>query len=210
MTQAGPFDLVPGIHCAGHIVLIGRKHGNGNHMNMMYRPSSKCVLFLVLLMLPSVQSASATNGIEPIGVSMEARMRGGADVAVGDSALSQIDNPATLSLQPRDVMTFDFAGQVIFPNCEWTGPIDKYKRRDNRHRFLDQLFDRKRDPLELTNLIDKPNYAKVQNQLKEHFNDFKSRVPATGKMELINETKINKGFCSFGLIYKTFQLSFYS
>jgi arylsulfatase A-like enzyme len=73
------------------------------------------------------------------------------------------------------------------------GPIDKYKRRDNRHRFPDQLFDREKDPNETTNLIDQTNYAKVQSQLKEHFNDFKSRVPATGKMELINETKINKG-----------------
>jgi len=62
------------------------------------------------------------------------------------------------------------------------------KARDFRS-FGDMLFDRKRDPNETTNLIDKPNYAKVQNQLKEHFNDFTSRVLATGKMELINVTR---------------------
>ncbi len=72
------------------------------------------------------------------------------------------------------------------------GPITKYKRRDNRQRFPDQLFDREKDPLELTNLIDDPKYNKVQNQLKEHFNDFTSRIPATGKMELINKTGKNK------------------
>ena len=50
-------------------------------------------------------------------------------------------------------------------------------------------FDRKIDPNETTNLIDKPNYAKVQNQLKEHLNDFTSRVPAIGKTALINGTR---------------------
>jgi uncharacterized sulfatase len=69
------------------------------------------------------------------------------------------------------------------------GSIDKYKRRDNRQRFGDQLFDREKDPLELTNLIDDPKYNKVQKQLREHFNDFTSRVSSTGKMALINETR---------------------
>ena len=41
--------------------------------------------------------ALATDGLEPIGVGMRANARGGADVAVGDSALSQIDNPASLA-----------------------------------------------------------------------------------------------------------------
>jgi hypothetical protein len=67
------------------------------------------------------------------------------------------------------------------------GPIDKYKRRDNRQRFPNQLFDREEDPLELTNLINNPSYAKVRNQLKEHFNDFTSRISDAGKMALIKK-----------------------
>jgi long-chain fatty acid transport protein len=68
--------------------------------------------------------SSATDGIEPIDVSMQARARGGADVAVGDSALSQVDNPASLALRPRDLKQFDFSGQLIFPQVHWSGPID--------------------------------------------------------------------------------------
>ncbi|MDT8301014.1 MAG: sulfatase-like hydrolase/transferase, partial [Sedimentisphaerales bacterium] len=67
------------------------------------------------------------------------------------------------------------------------GPIDKYKRRDNRDRFPNQLFDREKDPLELTNLIDDPKYNKVQKLLREHFDDFASHVPAAGKMALIKK-----------------------
>jgi hypothetical protein len=72
------------------------------------------------------------------------------------------------------------------------GPIDKYKRRDNRQRFPDQLFDREKDPLELTNLIDELKYNEVQKRLREYLYDFISRVPATGKMELINKIGKNK------------------
>jgi long-chain fatty acid transport protein len=41
---------------------------------------------------------------------------------VGDSALSQFENPASLTLS--DTCRFDFAGQLIFPRVKWTGPID--------------------------------------------------------------------------------------
>jgi long-chain fatty acid transport protein len=68
--------------------------------------------------------ASGTDGIEPIGVSVQAQARGGADVAVGDSALSQFDNPATLSLWPRDRYRFDFAGEVLIPRYHWEGRVD--------------------------------------------------------------------------------------
>jgi len=76
------------------------------------------------IILAYASLASGTDGIEPIGVSTQSRSRGGADVAVGDSALSQIDNPATLTLRPRDANTFDLAGQLIFPIVHWSGPID--------------------------------------------------------------------------------------
>jgi long-subunit fatty acid transport protein len=47
-----------------------------------------------------------------------------ADVAVGDSALSQIDNPASLSLSPRDGCRLDLSGQFIFADVHWSGPVD--------------------------------------------------------------------------------------
>jgi long-chain fatty acid transport protein len=56
------------------------------------------------------------------GVSFKARARGGVDVAVGDSPLSQIANPASLSLRLRDRLEFDFAGQIVFPRVKWEGP----------------------------------------------------------------------------------------
>jgi long-subunit fatty acid transport protein len=68
--------------------------------------------------------AMATDGLEPIGVSMESRARGGADVAVGDSALSQIDNPASLALSPRDACQFDFAAKLGILDIRWETPID--------------------------------------------------------------------------------------
>jgi len=45
-------------------------------------------------------------------------------VAVGDSTLSQIDNPASLALRPRSSRGLDFAGQFATPFVEWSGPID--------------------------------------------------------------------------------------
>ena len=69
------------------------------------------------------------------------------------------------------------------------GPIPKYKIRDNRERFNDQLFDREKKPYEIHNVIDKSEYAKVQKQLREYFKDFTSKVPATGKNEIIKRTQ---------------------
>lgn len=43
-------------------------------------------------------------------------------MAVGDSALSQIDNPATLSLQ--EAWRFDVSSQLSMPELNWSGPID--------------------------------------------------------------------------------------
>ena len=69
------------------------------------------------------------------------------------------------------------------------GPIPKYKIRDNRERFNDQLFDHEKKPYEIHNVIDKSEYAKVQKQLREYFKDFTSKVPATGKNEIIKRTQ---------------------
>ncbi len=69
----------------------------------------------------------ASNGVELTGISLQARARGGADVAVGDSALSQIDNPATLSLTSHGRSRFDFAGQLVFPEVSWNNPFGSYQ-----------------------------------------------------------------------------------
>jgi len=75
-------------------------------------------VLLLLGLLPG--TTLGTNGVEPIDTSLQARLRGGADVAVGDSALSQINNPASLSL--HDVPRLDFSGQFCFPTSRWEGP----------------------------------------------------------------------------------------
>ncbi len=68
-------------------------------------------------------TALASNGVELTGISFPARARGGADVAVGDTALAQIDNPATLALTPGNRPRFDFAGQLVFPDVSWRTPL---------------------------------------------------------------------------------------
>lgn len=71
----------------------------------------------------------ASDGFEPIGVSMQATARGGADVAVGDTALSQVDNPATLALQPRDGLKFDLGNEIAFVRNVWHGPFEASSSR---------------------------------------------------------------------------------
>ncbi len=75
---------------------------------------------LLLCMLSSV--VLATDGLFPLGISTQSQARGGADVAVGDSAVSQVDNPATLSLWPRNRTRFDLAGEVGILPGHWRGP----------------------------------------------------------------------------------------
>lgn len=77
---------------------------------------------LALAAFPAV--AMASDGFEPIGVSMQATARGGADVAVGDTAISQIDNPASLSLRPRHALKLDVANENAFVSNEWNGPLE--------------------------------------------------------------------------------------
>ncbi|NLX12609.1 MAG: hypothetical protein GXY44_03010 [Phycisphaerales bacterium] len=79
----------------------------------------KTLSSIVLLCCPLV--AVALDGVEPIGWSMPAMARGGADVAVGDTALSQIENPATLTLNPDQLCRFDAAGQLFMPDTQWDG-----------------------------------------------------------------------------------------
>ena len=85
----------------------------------------RCHLAAALAVLLAAHSprAFASNGVELTGISFQARARGGADVAVGDSALSQIDNPAALALTPQGRPRFDFAGQLVFPDVSWHTPL---------------------------------------------------------------------------------------
>ncbi len=66
-------------------------------------------------------AAQATDGLEPIGVSTQANARGGADVAVGDTALSQIENPAAIGFLRRRL---DLGAQFGIPIATWRGPIE--------------------------------------------------------------------------------------
>lgn len=101
---------------------ISPRHENGG--SLVHHHGLRWTTITLGLALIWPQSAAGTDGIEPIGISMQSLARGGADVAVGDSALSQIDNPATLTLSPDDAVGLDFAGQLLMPRTRWDGRID--------------------------------------------------------------------------------------
>lgn len=71
-----------------------------------------------------LSAALGSNGIELTGVSTQAHARGGADVAVGDTVLSQVENPATLSLLRPGRPAMDLAGHLLFPRVQWSTPVD--------------------------------------------------------------------------------------
>jgi len=73
----------------------------------------------------------------------------------------------------------------------WLDPTAYAAGRDFRS-FGDMLFDRKNDPDEINNVFDSPEYTKIQKQLGEYFDDFTSKVAATGKNEIIKRTQTKK------------------
>jgi long-subunit fatty acid transport protein len=81
-------------------------------------------LVLLAASLSGPRLTLGVDGTEVLAASPKAEARGGADVAVGDSALSQIDNPATLTLAPRDLEQLDFAFPMGFLVASWPGPLD--------------------------------------------------------------------------------------
>ncbi|MBN2447534.1 MAG: outer membrane protein transport protein [Phycisphaerae bacterium] len=96
----------------------------GLHLVQPRRSAWLCRASLLLVAAATLSVASfATNGVEPIDTSLQARARGGADVAIGDSALSQVNNPSSLANFRRP--SFDFSGQVCFPTARWESPIDE-------------------------------------------------------------------------------------
>lgn len=70
----------------------------------------------------------------------------------------------------------------------WLDPTTYAAGRDFRS-FGDMLFDRKNDPDEIHNVIDKSEYTKVHKQLRDYFDDFRSKVAATGKNEITKPFK---------------------
>ena len=103
---------------SGEMPVMGPCRTYGGAMNI------RNTLFAMMVLGALADSASATDGLEPIDASMQARARGGADVAIVDSVLSQLNNPAGLALRPRGVNSFDFSGQLLFTNLRWKGPAD--------------------------------------------------------------------------------------
>ena len=91
----------------------------------------------VVWLVACAATARATDGLEPIAVSASAAARGGASVAVGDSALSQIDNPATLTMWRRPRM--DFSGQLLRAHQEWSSPVGA-SASDSAHPLVNIAF----------------------------------------------------------------------
>jgi arylsulfatase A-like enzyme len=69
----------------------------------------------------------------------------------------------------------------------WLDPTEHRKQWDFRS-FGDMLFDRKTDPDEMHNQIGNPQYAEVEKQLRKYYDDFTSKIPATGKNEIVKRT----------------------
>jgi len=70
----------------------------------------------------------------------------------------------------------------------WLDPTAYAKNRDFR-AFGDMLFDHERDPYELKNEHDNPDYADVVKELEDHYRDFVKRIPDTGKRKLVEKAK---------------------
>ncbi|AQT69818.1 Arylsulfatase [Anaerohalosphaera lusitana] len=70
----------------------------------------------------------------------------------------------------------------------WLDPTEYAKSWDFRS-FGDMLVDRGDDPHEMHNQIENPKYAQISKQLRKYYADFTSRIPATGKSEIVRRAK---------------------
>lgn len=96
-------------------------------MSLIIRPTVKFVLKTVsiavaLMVLHVEPSFCAVNGVEEVGHSFQADMRGGTEVAVGDTALSQIRQPASVALHLKGRV--DTKMTFINPIFNNRGPIN--------------------------------------------------------------------------------------
>ena len=66
----------------------------------------------------------------------------------------------------------------------------EYKKRFDYRSFGDQFFVRKSDSCEINNQINNDQYKSEIEKLRAYYDDFTSKVPDTGKKEMIRKTKI--------------------
>lgn len=87
-------------------------------------------LLLGILQAPFQTAFAAVNGLEEIGHSWQADMRGGTEVAVGDTALSQVRQPASVVLHSK--VRFDSKITNIFPANKFNSALegDVYRKPD--------------------------------------------------------------------------------
>lgn len=78
------------------------------------------LLLLVLWVVSQPKAAAQLNGLEELGHSYQADARGGTEVAVGDTGLAQIRQPAALGLHKRG--RFDSKLTFLYPRNRWNGP----------------------------------------------------------------------------------------
>jgi len=78
------------------------------------------IFLLVLSVVSQSEARAQLNGLEELGHSYQADARGGTEVAVGDTALAQIRQPAALGLHKRG--RFDSKLTFIYPHNQWNGP----------------------------------------------------------------------------------------
>jgi arylsulfatase A-like enzyme len=71
-------------------------------------------------------------------------------------------------------------------------PFDPYRKRDWRGKFPDMLFDRARDPAELTNLAGKADHARTEKRLRAMLDDWTARTSDEGKREFIRRGPATK------------------
>lgn len=65
-------------------------------------------------------------------------------------------------------------------------PSPVFENKDYRE-FGDMFFVREEDPLEIHNKIDTKKYSDIRMKLRDYYEDFKSKIPATGKNERIQQ-----------------------
>lgn len=75
------------------------------------------VLAATLVATPALSS----DGVELLGLSLPSKSRAGTDVAIGDTALSQLVNPASVGL--FDGPRFDLAFELVMPDIRWEAPL---------------------------------------------------------------------------------------
>jgi long-subunit fatty acid transport protein len=90
----------------------------------VFRRNDQLTLCLTIVFLSAQLQPvhAAVNGLEEIGHSWQADMRGGTEVAVGDTALSQVRQPASVVLHSK--VRFDSKLTNIFPVNKFNGPLE--------------------------------------------------------------------------------------